>query len=381
MQLSVPTMLVTTIVSAMLVSVVLPFARRHREAPGIREATISALCFAGSCALILLKDRIGDAARIVPSNGLMWIGFAYQWLAYRRFDTPQASSRLPMGTTLLGVAAFAVVWAAGADYRERSLYASAMVASLAAASIVELVRDGRLRREKSRLIGVSMASVAVLCQVIRVPLLLALPSGDGALLSGSLEQSVAFFPAMVHVLGVGLGFLVMHVERTEGQALQAAMTDPLTGCANRRAFTVQVDDALKTARSAETVGILLTDIDRFKAVNDTHGHAVGDVVIRHFAAVLWEGVRTSDVVARLGGEEFCVLLRGTDLAGAEALAMRLGDQLREQPAREGGATIRVTASFGVATARAGEDWAALFARADRALYEAKAAGRDRVIVA
>ena len=66
---------------------------------------------------------------------------------------------------------------------------------------------------------------------------------------------------------------------------------------------------------------------------------------------------------------------------AEALAMRLGDQLREHPAREGGATIRVTASFGVATARAGEDWAALFARADRALYEAKSAGRDRVIVA
>lgn len=286
-----------------------------------------------------------------------------------------------MGATLLGVAAFAVVWAAGADYRERSLFASAMVGSLAAASIVELVRNGGLRRERSRLIGVSMASVAVLCQVIRVPLLLALPSGDGALLSGSLEQSVAFFPAMVHVLGVGLGFLVMHVERTEGQALQAAMTDPLTGCANRRAFTVQVDDALKTARSGQSVGILLTDIDRFKAVNDTHGHAVGDVVIRHFAAVLREGVRTSDVMARLGGEEFCVLLRGTDLAGAEALAMRLGDQLREHPAREGGATIRVTASFGVATARPDEDWAALFARADRALYEAKSAGRDRVIVA
>lgn len=129
------------------------------------------------------------------------------------------------------------------------------------------------------------------------------------------------------------------------------------------------------------MGIPLTDIDRFKAVNDTHGHAVGDVVIRHFAAVLRKGVRTSDVVARLGGEEFWVLLRGTDLAGAEALAMRLGDQLREQSAREEGATILLKASFGVATARPDEDLAALFARADRALYEAKAWGRDRVIVA
>jgi diguanylate cyclase (GGDEF)-like protein len=187
---------------------------------------------------------------------------------------------------------------------------------------------------------------------------------------------------MMHVLGVGLGFLVMHVERNEVHAQEAALTDPLTGCANRRAFSLRVSEELAhSARSGEPLSLVLTDIDRFKSVNDTHGHAVGDLVIRRLADVLREGVRTSDVVARLGGEEFCVLLRGADAAVAERLAERLGHALRSRPVETDGGFVRVTASFGVAAAERGEAWEALFSRADRALYEAKTAGRDRVKVA
>ena len=381
MQLSVPTMLVTTIVSAVLVSMVLPFARRRREAPGIREATASALCFAGSCVLILLKDHISPAARIVPSNGLLWMGFALQWLAYARFDDRSARAKTPLGLTAGAVGVFALLYAAGADYRERAFYASAMVAMLSVASIHQLMRDGGLRRERSRAIGVALAGVTIACQAVRVPLLLALPSGDGALLSGTTEQAVAFFPAMVHVLGVGLGFLVMHVERTEAEAQQAALTDPLTGCANRRAFAVTVTEELaRFEGGGEAFAVLLTDIDRFKAVNDTHGHAAGDEVIRAFAEHLTAGVRAGDTVARLGGEEFCVLVRGADASAARGLAERLGQALREQPARVGGTEIGVTASFGVAVARKSEGWEELFGRVDRALYAAKSGGRDRVVV-
>jgi diguanylate cyclase (GGDEF)-like protein len=381
MQLSVPTMLVTSVVSAVLVSIVLPFARRRREAPGIREATLSALCFAGSCVLILLKDHLPDAVRIVPSNGLMWLGFALQWLAYARFDAPGARARVPIGLTLAAIVVFGACWAVGADYRERSFFASAMVASLSAASVHQLVRDGGLRRERSRVIGVTLAGVAILCQIGRVPLLLELPSGDGALLSGTTEQAVAFIPAMFHVLGVGLGFLVMHVERTEAEAQRSALTDPLTGCANRRAFAARVTEELALlARGGVGFSVILTDIDRFKLVNDTHGHAAGDLVICRLAEVLGGGVRAGDVVARLGGEEFCVLARGADAAAAEGLATRLGEVLRERCVAAPSAEIRVTASFGVAAARADEGWDALFARADRALYAAKTAGRDRVVV-
>jgi diguanylate cyclase (GGDEF)-like protein len=375
MQLHVPTMLVTTIVSAVLVGVVLPLARRRGDAPGIREATVSALCFAGACVLILLRDHVPDAVRIVPSNALMWFGFAFQWWAYARFDDSRASPRVPLGATALAVVGFAVVYAMGADYRERSLYASAAVGALAAASGWQLLREGGLRRERARGIGVVLAVVTIACQLVRVPLLLAMPSGDGALLSGTLEQSVAFVPAMVHVLGVGLGFLVMHVEH-------AARTDPLTGCANRRAFAAHVAGALaRTAAGAGPVAVILTDLDRFKVVNDTHGHAVGDLVIRHFADALRAGVRPSDVVARLGGEEFCVLLPGADGAVAADVGARLCAGLRAREVDADGVRVRVTASFGVAVAVPGERWDALFVRADRALYAAKAAGRDRVEVA
>jgi hypothetical protein len=262
MQLHVPTMLVTTIVSAVLVGVVLPLARRRGDAPGIREATVSALCFAGACVLILLRDHVPDAARIVPSNALMWFGFAFQWWAYARFDDSRASARVPLGATALAVVGFAVVYAMGADYRERSFYASAVVGALAAASGWQLLREGGLRRERARRIGVALAIVTIACQLVRVPLLLAMPSGDGALLSGTLDQSVAFVPAMVHVLGVGLGFLVMHVERTEAEAQHAARTDPLTGCANRRAFAAHVAGALaRMAAGAGPVAVILTDLD------------------------------------------------------------------------------------------------------------------------
>ncbi len=332
--------------------------------------------------LILLKGQIPDAARIVPLNALLWAGFALQWLAYARFDRPEASARVPLGVAGAISVGFAVFWLLGADYRERSLYASAAIATLALANAYQLMRDGGLRKERSRVIGVGLAAVAVACQAIRAPMLAALPSGEGALLSGSLEQSVAFFPGMVHVLGVGLGFLVMHVERNAGRAQAAASTDPLTGCANRRAFAVHVAEALaQSARKSEPVSVVLLDIDRFKSVNDTYGHAAGDAVIRHVADVLRDGVRTSDIVARLGGEEFCVLLPGADARFAESLATRLRVGLQEPAAHADHAGLRVTASFGVAQARPNEAWDALFARADRALYEAKGAGRDCVAVA
>ena len=375
-------MLVTTIVSAIMVSLVLPFARGARETPGLRETTTSAACFAASCTLILLKDYLPDSVRLVPANGLMWLGFALQWMAYARFDAPRARARLPLGLTAVAVVAFAVLQALGGDYRSRSLFASATVACLAAGSAWQLLARGGAGRERARRIGATFAAVTIACQAVRVPMLLALPSGEGALLSGAAEQSVAFLPAMIHVLGVGLGFLVLHVERNEAEAQASALTDPLTGCANRRAFSARIADELaRLPRGGEPFAVVLADIDRFKLVNDTHGHGVGDQVIQHLAAVLQGDVRPGDLVARLGGEEFCVLARGATLDAAETLAQRMASRLRERPVAAGTATLAITASFGVAAARPGESWEALFARADQALYASKHAGRDRVTCA
>lgn len=169
--------------------------------------------------------------------------------------------------------------------------------------------------------------------------------------------------------------------RRHAEQLELIRLDPLTRLPNRRAF----DDDLATERErsrrhGNPVSLVMVDLDRFKEINDTHGHLFGDEVLRRTGRVMTEALRRSDTAYRLGGEEFAVLARETDLAGAQRLAERLRHRIETafSPARD---QVRVTASFGVAelgTRRA--DTARMVAAADAALYAAKRAGRNRVAV-
>jgi diguanylate cyclase (GGDEF)-like protein len=124
---------------------------------------------------------------------------------------------------------------------------------------------------------------------------------------------------------------------------------------------------------------VLADLDDFKNVNDLHGHTVGDDVLREFAAVLRATVRDSDVAGRWGGEEFVLLLPGTDVVGGAQLADRVRTALSERTLLgSDGRVLNVTCSFGVAEWRVGDDVRALFASADSALYRAKQEGKNRV---
>jgi diguanylate cyclase (GGDEF)-like protein len=154
-----------------------------------------------------------------------------------------------------------------------------------------------------------------------------------------------------------------------------ADTDGLTGVANRRAFDAGLSRELAQAeRSGLPVGLLLLDIDRFKALNDAHGHPAGDAVLQAVARALEEQSRAGDVVARYGGEEFAVILPGLDAQATR----EAGERLRHAVAAAGG-PVGVTASFGVAAfPDHGQAAAALIAAADAGVYAAKAAGRNRV---
>lgn len=166
---------------------------------------------------------------------------------------------------------------------------------------------------------------------------------------------------------------------------EAAVTDPLTGLANRRGFTERAAQAVQACRErGAPVSVVLFDVDRFKAVNDTHGHAAGDAVLKGLARVLRGGVRAEDVAGRLGGEEFAVLCPGMTPEAARALAERLRSALREGVAHPDGGTAVVTASAGIAALPPLAPEVAVeraLAAADEALYAAKAAGRDRVVLA
>jgi diguanylate cyclase (GGDEF)-like protein len=161
---------------------------------------------------------------------------------------------------------------------------------------------------------------------------------------------------------------------------QQALVDGLTGLSNRRHTEDRlVSELARAQRFGGPLAIVVGDLDDFKAVNDVHGHPVGDTVLRQFARVLASTVRDADVAGRWGGEEFLLVLPGTDSAGAALLAERIRAHLAQGSLlTPEGVPIRVTASFGVAAYEEGQDVETLVATADSALYEAKRAGKNRV---
>jgi diguanylate cyclase (GGDEF)-like protein len=160
-----------------------------------------------------------------------------------------------------------------------------------------------------------------------------------------------------------------------------ATTDALTGLPNRRYFDEYVGLMASRRRSGDAVGVLMVDIDKFKALNDTHGHATGDLVLREVASAIVRAVRDDDVPARFGGEEFVVLLRNPDPGIALEVGERIRSAVGDLDMRRLGVR-KVSVSVGVAVAsEAEESIDDLVATADRALYRAKRAGRDRVVAA
>lgn len=188
---------------------------------------------------------------------------------------------------------------------------------------------------------------------------------------------------LVAAAGVTASKARMRTLEAEEQLRRAATTDELTGLLNRRAFLAAVDvEIARSARSGPPLALALIDLDHFKSVNDRFGHAGGDEVLRKFAETAREAMRTTDVIGRLGGEEFAVLMPETDQIQSGMAAERLRDAVAgRRMALSTGALAPVTISIGVANYKPGEDRDRLIARADEALYDAKESGRNRTRLA
>jgi diguanylate cyclase (GGDEF)-like protein len=215
---------------------------------------------------------------------------------------------------------------------------------------------------------------------------LELPLNAGRASFGTLVLVGDAFDAEARLTATSLAaqaIVALENARLHGIVEHQALVDNLTGLANRR----QCEEALSAELArAERFGTPLTvvfaDLDGFKAVNDEHGHACGDLVLRELAAVLHETVREADVAGRWGGEEFLLLLPGTDAAGGAQLAERVREGIEGRAVlTSDGTPIRVTCSFGLASYPASEHAGALLSAADDALYRAKRNGKNRVEVA
>ncbi|MFH1819011.1 MAG: GGDEF domain-containing protein [Pseudomonadota bacterium] len=197
------------------------------------------------------------------------------------------------------------------------------------------------------------------------------------------------------LLNLGCGFILIAImlhyfvkdresaytklQQSETHIRELMLTDPLTDVANRRHLDGRmVMELNRQMRYGPPLSVILTDIDWFKRVNDTYGHAVGDTVLKAFSDHLKDSLRVSDFVARYGGEEFVLLLPNTMIEDATALAERIRETTKQL--RFAQPELCLTASFGVTAARPGETMTEVLSRADEAMYQSKSHGRDRVSV-
>jgi diguanylate cyclase (GGDEF)-like protein len=180
---------------------------------------------------------------------------------------------------------------------------------------------------------------------------------------------------IVGLTGIGALSLAMNQSRIARFHRTEALTDPLTGLLNRRALSNRYASSMVRAHTAA----ILLDLDHFKSINDRYGHAAGDLVLRRFAEIISANTRVSDTAARVGGEEFCIVLHGASQAMATEIAERIRKALEAESIASPNGDIPITVSAGVAICIGeGQNFDTLLERADYALYNAKAEGRNRV---
>jgi len=188
------------------------------------------------------------------------------------------------------------------------------------------------------------------------------------------------FESIIFSLGTAVFVLALVRERSEAASRVAANTDPLTGIANRAAFMAGAERVLQRCRhDGAPVAVIMFDLDRFKLVNDTHGHAVGDAVIRKFCEVIAAALRPNDVFGRMGGEEFAAILPGSSIEAADIRAERIRVSFSENCRIIADRHVNATVSGGVSVSVNAElSLKSLLEYSDDALYRAKTGGRNRI---
>lgn len=240
-------------------------------------------------------------------------------------------------------------------------------------------RGPRDARAAGQFLG-AMLAFAVATWVARIVAMLVVLAGDNGPERIDLVVSLFAIAQMVDGVAATLSLIWIDVRLMQAELSRVAHTDALTGLPNRREVRRRFqEEASRAARHGHSFAVVLFDVDHFKQVNDQHGHAVGDTVLQGIGNVLAAAKRNEDVLGRIGGEEFLVVLLQQTREGAAEAADRLREALRAAELAAGSTLLHMTLSGGVALyPDDGAHWDALFAAADRRLYAAKRAGRDRV---
>jgi diguanylate cyclase (GGDEF)-like protein len=384
MNLDVNTLFMVTIYVEAILGILLLFAWAQNMA-------IRAVCWwgfahlirTGSVVLFGLYGSAPDLISIDLANALLFTAFAATWTGARVFDgRPVEPVYLVAGAVLWLVLCRLPIIVEAVEVR--ALIASAIITAYTWLTAYEFWR-GRSEQLVSRWPAIFMLFAHGSLFLLRTPLIALLPRSvtSSSDMYGSVWLTVLSFEALLFTISIAFILLAMAKERTELRHRTAAMVDPLTGIANRRAFLHDADEAAKRhAGRPRPTAVLLLDLDRFKSINDRFGHAIGDRVLEIFTAAAREVLRPADLVGRLGGEEFAALLSDISRDRACEIAESLRERFAFAARSVDEHAVTGTVSIGVAHCDGPVlDVPELLAQADRALYFAKENGRNRVELA
>ena len=380
MQLDVPTLMVAGAFVASFSAALLLFAwYQYRE-------TNAALWWAGAdaslaCALVLMV--IGaTGSNIWPfdiSMVLMILASTFAWGGARSFDTRRAGLAGLVGGTLIWIAATTFIPGFTFSLLAPVLHTIITLAYYGAGAISISTGKGEALRARF--------PMAALMTIHAFTLMLAVPAAfTQSLKPNQVPPIMSWFGAihfetLVFVIGTALFLVAMMKERGELRYADASLTDALTGLLNRRGFFSKAERILERSRREGAPAVVaVLDLDRFKSINDRFGHAMGDRVLQVFAEACNASLRPIDVVGRIGGEEFAVVLPGVATQAGYAMAERLRRNFAEAARQVGGEAVEATLCAGIAADTGAGDIHEVLRRADRALYCAKSTGRNRVVV-
>jgi diguanylate cyclase (GGDEF)-like protein len=239
-------------------------------------------------------------------------------------------------------------------------------------------RDGRIN-PGARLAGV-IAMITIGLYVFRAAGKLFQIGGDFSFVHFNAPQSIMILLLMFLSMALNFGLLLMAMDRLRNEVADLAMMDDLTGVGNRRHLLQRLsEECARSERSGQPFTLLVIDLDGFKAINDNHGHAAGDACLQHFTLMAQTRLRPGDLLARSGGDEFCVMLPASSLQEGSMVARRIIEVCRADAAGCVGQDIPLAVSIGVAqwTRETGAFPDRLLAAADHALYVAKKEGKNR----
>ena len=382
MNLDVNTLFMVTIYVEAILGLLLLFAWvQNTSIRAVAWWGFAHLLRAGSVMLFGMYGNVPDLISIDLANALLFTAFAVTWTGARVFDgRPAEPVYMVTGAVLWLLICRLPILAEAVN--ARVLIASGIITAYTWLTAFEFWR-GRDEPLVSRWPAIFMLFAHGALFLLRTPLIAVLPWSVTSQVYGSVWLTVLSFEALLFTISIAFILLAMAKERTELRHRTAAMVDPLTGIANRRSFLQEAAlIAKRHSGDPRPTAVLVIDLDHFKSINDRFGHALGDRVLEIFSETARQSMRSTDLIGRLGGEEFAAVLYDTSRDKAVAVAERIREAFAHASLDVENRPVCATVSIGLVHCQdAVLDVPQLLAQADQALYYAKERGRNRVEVA